>query len=90
MAYVPEVTSAGVTMYEFGKGFNHQKVAIMDDEVSVIGTANFDNRSFRLNFEITAITACEEFQKKVAAMLENDFANSRMIDPNTPFAWYRD
>ncbi len=33
-------------------GFLHQKVVLIDDRGSAIGTASFDNRSFRLNFEI--------------------------------------
>ena len=34
MAYVPQVTQAGVKMYEYGRGFMHQKVMLLDDDVS--------------------------------------------------------
>ncbi len=81
MAYVPQVTQAGVKMYEYGRGFMHQKVMLLDDDVSVIGTANFDNRSFRLNFEITVVTIDEPFAIEVEQMLRQDIANSKMIDP---------
>ena len=30
---------------------------LIDDDVATVGTANFDNRSFRLNFEVTALVA---------------------------------
>ncbi len=79
MSYVPYVTQAGVQMYEYGRGFMHQKVMLLDDDVSVIGTANFDNRSFRLNFEITVVTIDRTFAADVEAMLEQDFANSTLI-----------
>jgi cardiolipin synthase len=43
----------------------HQKVMLADDNTSaVVGTANFDNRSFRLNFEITMIMCDRDFAKK--------------------------
>jgi cardiolipin synthase len=48
--------------------------------VATIGTANFDNRSFRLNFEITAVVADEGFAAEVERMFEADFARSRLID----------
>lgn len=81
MSYVPEVAAAGVKMYEYGKGFLHQKVAVMDNDVSLIGTANFDNRSFRLNFEITVLTMDRDFNQQVHEMLETDFGNSTFLDP---------
>ena len=52
------------------------------DRVSKIGTANFDNRSFRLNFEISTIVVDEAFAAEVEAMLEADFAHSTQIDPD--------
>jgi len=81
MSFVSEVTSAGVRMYEYDNGFLHQKVAIVDDQASLIGTANFDNRSFRLDFEISVVTIDADFNKQVAEMLLTDFSNSTWIDP---------
>ncbi|MDB4509430.1 cardiolipin synthase, partial [Akkermansiaceae bacterium] len=42
-------------------------------------TANFDNRSFRLNFEITELVLDEGFAEEVEAMLEADFYRSRLM-----------
>ena len=83
MSYVPEVTQSGVKMYEYGDGFLHQKVVLVDDQASAIGTANLDNRSFRLNFEITVLTLDESFAGEVQTMLEDDFAKSTRIDPES-------
>jgi cardiolipin synthase len=44
-----------------------------------VGTANFDNRSFRLNFEITALVHDEAFCDEVEKMLEDDFGRSRLV-----------
>ena len=53
---------------------------LVDDHTATIGTANFDNRSFRLNFEITAVVADAEFARAVKAMFEEDFARSRLME----------
>jgi len=79
MSYVEEVARAGIAMYEYQKGFMHQKVMLVDDAISTVGTANFDNRSFRLNFEISIITVDEAFAADMEAMLERDFSNSRCL-----------
>ncbi len=81
MAYVGEVAKAGVRMYEYGDGFLHQKVCLIDDDVSIIGTANFDNRSFRLNFEISVLTIDRDFNQEVEQMLVRDLEKSRWLDP---------
>ena len=46
---------------------------------ATVGTANFDNRSFRLNFEITAAVSDAEFVSQVKRMFEDDFAKSRQV-----------
>ncbi len=57
----------------------HQKVLLMDDQLAGVGTANFDNRSFRLNFEITLLVHDLFFARKVESMLERDFDRSRLV-----------
>jgi cardiolipin synthase len=57
----------------------HQKVTLIDDDHCTIGTANFDNRSFRLNFEITMAVADREVAERVQAVLDNDFAHARRV-----------
>lgn len=72
-----ELEGSGVQFYRWGPGFLHEKVLLVDRTAAVVGTANFDNRSFRLNFEIAACVIDEGFADKVASMLETDFANAR-------------
>ena len=76
-SYLPETDGAGVKVYAFQDGFLHQKVMLVDAEFSSVGTANFDNRSFRINFEVGAIIGDAAFASDVAAMLEHDFARSQ-------------
>lgn len=78
-AYFPEAERAGVEIYLYEKGFMHQKVMLVDDDYAVVGTANFDNRSFRLNFEITYMVNCKDACSAVEKMLEEDFSHSTQL-----------
>jgi cardiolipin synthase A/B len=77
--FVESLEKVGVKVYRYKNGFMHQKVMLVDDRYSAIGTANFDNRSFRLNFEITMAFADNEFAGRVKSMLEKDFANAEPV-----------
>ena len=77
-SYYEKVLPLGIKMYRYQAGFMHQKAMLIDDEVSAIGTANFDNRSFRLNFEITMLFNDRDFARDVEKMFEEDFARSRL------------
>lgn len=76
-----EAVQAGVRIFRYGPGFLHQKVVLVDNEVSAIGSANLDNRSFRLNFEIMLLTVDLAFAAQVEAMLQHDFDQAREITP---------
>ncbi len=76
-SYLKELEDAGVRFYRYQKGFLHQKVMIVDDSLSAIGSANLDNRSFRLNFEVVGIVSDTAFNAEVSRMLEDDLANSK-------------
>ncbi len=79
--YLNEVKAAGARFYRYQAGFLHEKAALIDDDAALVGTANFDNRSFRLNFEVTAIVVDADFSREVEAMFEADFARSRLMEP---------
>lgn len=89
--YMHELRDLGIQFYAYKPGFLHEKVMLVDDEVSTVGTANFDNRSFRLNFEVTAMVVDREFARGMQAMFEADFAHAQRIDPaefdRKPFWW---
>lgn len=77
-SYIAEAEPAGVKFYRYQPGFMHNKVILVDDDLAAIGTANFDNRSIRLNFELTLIFADKSFAATVCEMLEEDFAQCRL------------
>ena len=78
-SFFDEATSTGAKIYRYTNGFLHQKVALIDDQAAAVGTANLDNRSFRLNFEITALVHDAAFATEVEQMFEQDFRNARLM-----------
>ena len=75
-SYLDEVREAGVRSFRYQNGFIHEKVMLIDDDLSCVGSANMDNRSFRLNFEILLVTKDRTFADSVEKMFERDFSNS--------------
>lgn len=51
-SYYKECLKAGIKIYERGGGFIHSKTFVADDYLSSIGSANIDNRSFAINYEV--------------------------------------
>lgn len=81
MSYMEELMEAGVEIYLYKKGFIHSKVITIDGVVATIGSANMDQRSFQLNFEVNALV----YDREITARLEEDFSNdlqySEKLDP---------
>ncbi|MBS9402615.1 cardiolipin synthase [Halomonas sp. TRM85114] len=78
-SFLPDMLRAGVKVYRYQPGFLHQKVMLIDDVAASVGTVNLDNRSFRLNFEITAVVPDKRFAAEVRQMLDRDFSRCRLI-----------
>jgi cardiolipin synthase len=70
----------------YKKGFVHAKTVVSDSNLSVVGTANMDLRSFDLNFEIMSVIYGNEF----AQQLENAFMDDlKVCDELTYEAWIK-
>jgi cardiolipin synthase len=78
--YIYQLRHLGIRFYAYEPGFLHEKVMLVDDSLSTVGTHNFDNRSFRLNFEVGAVIYDREFASEMETMLEQDFAHARVIE----------
>lgn len=78
-AFYQETISAGVKLYRYSKGFLHQKVFLLDNALAAVGTANLDNRSLRLNFEVTMLCHDAGFIAQTEDMLKADFSASRLV-----------
>ena len=54
-SFYEELLQTGVRIFEYQKGMNHGKVMAIDGEWLMVGSANFDHRSMRLNFELNVL-----------------------------------
>lgn len=75
-----ELLEIGVRIYRYKKGFVHAKTMVVDDNISIIGSANMDIRSYDLNFEINALVFDKPLNKKLASSFFNDLSHSEEID----------
>ncbi len=74
------LVEAGVNIYEYKKGFMHSKGIVIDGKISSIGTANFDIRSLKLNFEINAFIYDKALSLEIQDSFNEDIKNSDLID----------
>lgn len=80
-SYLEELLDPGIRVFRYLPGFLHEKVLLLDRDLAAVGSANLDNRSFRLNFELTLVVRDEAFNGKVEAMLERDLERSMELEP---------
>lgn len=79
-SYFKELLNAGVRIYRYKKGFVHAKTLAIDDQLSIVGTANLDYRSFELNFEVNAIIYDDEITQELRQSFETDLSYSEELD----------
>ena len=78
--YLSELISYGVEVYFYDKkSFIHSKVITVDGEVSMVGTANMDIRSFELNYEINTVIYDEEITKELEEQFFMDLKKSKIV-----------
>ena len=76
---VGELAKYGAKIYIYQKGFLHAKTVVVDDEAASVGSANFDIRSFELNFECNAIIYDREVAIELRHAFEDDIKNSKRL-----------
>ena len=74
-----ELLEQGVRIYYQPPPFVHSKLFIVDDSYTLIGSANMDPRSLRLNFEIAVEVYDRTFSEALAAHFEDSRKRSRVI-----------
>ena len=78
-SYFDTLLAAGVKVYEYGPRMLHTKALLVDDELALIGSANFDNRSFRLNFEVCLLFRDPGVAADLAKLIEGEFAHAPRV-----------
>jgi cardiolipin synthase len=78
-SYLPELIEAGARVYEYTPRFVHAKTMVIDEAISVVGTANLDNRSFKLNFEVAALVFGQDTNQALARAFLADLEHAREL-----------
>jgi cardiolipin synthase len=78
-SYFEVLLRAGVRVYEYLPRMLHAKTLVVDEGFAAVGTANFDNRSFRLNFEVGAVVHGPALAAELAEVFAADLEHAREV-----------
>jgi len=78
-SYYEDLLKNGVNIYETSNTMLHAKIITVDDRITLIGSANIDYRSFKLNFELSALIYKERFTENVLRFIDKYKSESILI-----------
>jgi cardiolipin synthase len=79
-AHYSALLGAGASIFLYRPGLIHAKVITVDDTLGIFGSANFDIRSFHLNFELSTLVYGAEVTERLAAVQKGYLEKSRKLD----------
>jgi phosphatidylserine/phosphatidylglycerophosphate/cardiolipin synthase-like enzyme len=77
--YYGELLEAGVHIYLYKKGVLHAKQMIIDGEIAEVGAANYDMRSFRLDYEVCEFIYSVDVARQLTEQFERDLTYSMRL-----------
>ena len=83
-SYFERLQKTGVRIYLYGPRMLHSKTLLVDDGLAVIGSANFDSRSFRLNFELSVLFCDQGVAADLERILTADLAVAHEVPKPLP------
>ncbi|MFP5373957.1 MAG: cardiolipin synthase [Gammaproteobacteria bacterium] len=89
-SYFDELLQAGVRIHEYGPRLMHSKALLVDDDLALIGSANFDHRSFRLNFEVSMLFCDAGVAAALARRIGQDLAHAPRVRAERDRPLWRD
>lgn len=78
-SYYPELLEVGARIFEYQPAMLHAKVIVFDDKLTLVGSANLDSRSFRLNFEASCFIGSADLNATLAEEFDRDIERSKEI-----------
>jgi len=82
-AYYEDVLDAGANLYLYTKGLVHSKTMTVDDSIALIGSSNFDIRSFEINFELSMLLYGDDVTQRLRQQQLKYLLDSRQLDAQT-------
>jgi len=86
-SYYPELVKAGVNIHEYVGGLLHTKSMTVDDDITLIGSANMDRRSFDLNYENNILFCDAQLTAAVRERQEQYLASSNPVSIKDIESW---
>ena len=86
-SYYADLLAAGVRIFEYRGGLLHTKSLTLDGEVSLIGSANMDRRSFDLNYENNILLYDPVLTQEIRRRQERYIARSERVTCETVARW---
>ena len=83
-SYYDELLAGGVRVFEYQPRMQHSKALLVDGDLSLGGSANFDHRSFRLNFELSVLLQDRGLAARLERELRETLAQCREIVAGAP------
>ena len=78
-SFYEEMLDCGVEIHEFTEGLLHAKTLTVDRDLALVSTANFDRRSFELNFEVSTLVYDTNFARQLRFLQRTYIERSRRI-----------
>lgn len=85
-SYLDDMVRAGVKVLFYTAGFLHAKTVLIDDELTIIGSANLDFRSFEHNFELNGFLYDRDFTARMHRLYDEDAVRCHCL---TAAEWFR-
>jgi len=79
LSFLKPIMKRGLNVFLYEKGFVHAKTMLIDDQLAFVGTVNLDNRSFFINFEISAVFQDKQSIDKLIFQHDLDVKNSMKL-----------
>lgn len=86
-SYYEELLAAGVIIYEYEGGLLHTKSLTIDGEITLIGSANMDRRSFELNYENNILLHDSSLTADMRRRQQDYIDSSHLVSPEMVANW---
>jgi cardiolipin synthase A/B len=83
-SYYDQLLQAGVRVFEYLPRMLHSKALLVDEATAIVGSANFDHRSFRLNFELSVLLQDAGVAESLEAIFSEDLAQAEEVRVDRP------
>ena len=79
-SYYQDLLEVGARIFEYQPTMLHAKVLTFDDDLVIIGSANLDSRSFKLNFEASCFVGGKQINGELTAAFEKDLEGCEEVE----------